>query len=309
MLTAARPPTRLGPPLPPGRAHGRHHVLVSIGLGVARGCERPPLSTAHSARRLPGTSCRNGVLWGGASPRGPWASRPRTMACPAWPGRAEAGGSGRFPGRGQGRGTWYAASGRARRRAARCGPVPGDVRSLSSSHPDVVMRRHPGPRPGRTCARRLSTNRRQPPGDGRARGPDTDSIRSDHALPGDQRGFLPDVDHGYVIHSPATVAEHLREYGPASIDGESIALDSASDDRGPSVRDLRQRTSLEVHHGHLVGRLRGRRSQPVGVPRTPRPADRKPTLILGRGTYRPLPDGGHLTPGWGTVSRCGDTLG
>lgn len=43
---------------------------------------------------------------------------------------------------------------------------------------------------------------------------------------------LPDVDSGYFIHSPATVAEHFREYGPAPIDGESIALVFASDGGG-----------------------------------------------------------------------------
>ncbi|MFE6867762.1 hypothetical protein ACFVFS_14475 [Kitasatospora sp. NPDC057692] len=43
---------------------------------------------------------------------------------------------------------------------------------------------------------------------------------------------LPDVDNGYFIHSPATVAEHFREYGPAPIDGEWIALVFASDGGG-----------------------------------------------------------------------------
>ncbi|MFJ7201574.1 hypothetical protein [Streptomyces sp. NPDC098926] len=43
---------------------------------------------------------------------------------------------------------------------------------------------------------------------------------------------LPDVDSGYFIHSPATAAEHLREYGPAAIGGESIALVFASDGGG-----------------------------------------------------------------------------
>ncbi|MFF2631173.1 hypothetical protein ACFVUN_36085 [Kitasatospora griseola] len=43
---------------------------------------------------------------------------------------------------------------------------------------------------------------------------------------------LPDVDSGYFIHSPATVAEHFREYGPAPIDGEWIALVFASDGGG-----------------------------------------------------------------------------
>lgn len=43
---------------------------------------------------------------------------------------------------------------------------------------------------------------------------------------------LPDVDSGYFIHSPATVAGHLREYGPPAIDGEWIALVFASDGGG-----------------------------------------------------------------------------
>ncbi|MFJ8134336.1 SMI1/KNR4 family protein [Streptomyces hydrogenans] len=43
---------------------------------------------------------------------------------------------------------------------------------------------------------------------------------------------LPDVDNGYFIHSPATVAEHFHEHGPAPIDGESIALVFASDGGG-----------------------------------------------------------------------------
>ncbi|MFE5881576.1 SMI1/KNR4 family protein [Streptomyces hydrogenans] len=43
---------------------------------------------------------------------------------------------------------------------------------------------------------------------------------------------LPDVDNGYFIHSPATVAEHFREYGPAPVVGESIALVFAGDGGG-----------------------------------------------------------------------------
>lgn len=43
---------------------------------------------------------------------------------------------------------------------------------------------------------------------------------------------LPDVDSGYFIHSPATVAGHFREYGPAPIDGEWIAPVFASDGGG-----------------------------------------------------------------------------
>ncbi|MFC7218858.1 hypothetical protein ACFQLX_11870 [Streptomyces polyrhachis] len=43
---------------------------------------------------------------------------------------------------------------------------------------------------------------------------------------------LPDVDSGYFIHSPATAAAHFREYGPAPIGGEFVALVFASDGGG-----------------------------------------------------------------------------
>ncbi|MFK0256204.1 hypothetical protein [Streptomyces sp. NPDC090445] len=43
---------------------------------------------------------------------------------------------------------------------------------------------------------------------------------------------LPDVDSGYFIHPPSTVAEHFCEYGPAPIDSESIALVFAGDGGG-----------------------------------------------------------------------------
>ncbi|MEU9775227.1 hypothetical protein [Streptomyces sp. NPDC047968] len=43
---------------------------------------------------------------------------------------------------------------------------------------------------------------------------------------------LSDVDSGYFIHSPATTAEHFREYGPAPIEGERVALVFASDGGG-----------------------------------------------------------------------------
>ncbi|MEV7174667.1 hypothetical protein AB0O18_33850 [Streptomyces sp. NPDC093224] len=56
------------------------------------------------------------------------------------------------------------------------------------------------------------------------------------------KAFLPDVDSGYFIHSPATVAEHFREYGPAPTEGESIALVFASDGGGClfAIGDSRQ---------------------------------------------------------------------
>ncbi|MFD9411640.1 hypothetical protein ACFWBN_32100 [Streptomyces sp. NPDC059989] len=43
---------------------------------------------------------------------------------------------------------------------------------------------------------------------------------------------LPDVDKGYFIHSPSTVAGHFREYGPPLIGGERGALVFASDGGG-----------------------------------------------------------------------------
>jgi hypothetical protein len=43
---------------------------------------------------------------------------------------------------------------------------------------------------------------------------------------------LPGVDSGCFIHSPATAAEHFREYGSAPIDGEPIAPVFASDGGG-----------------------------------------------------------------------------
>lgn len=43
---------------------------------------------------------------------------------------------------------------------------------------------------------------------------------------------LPDVDNGYFIHPPSTVASHFREYGAIQIDGEEPALVFASDGGG-----------------------------------------------------------------------------
>ncbi|OSC75765.1 hypothetical protein B5180_05745 [Streptomyces sp. BF-3] len=43
---------------------------------------------------------------------------------------------------------------------------------------------------------------------------------------------LPDIDHGYFIHSPATVAEHFREYGAVDVDDESPGIVFASDGGG-----------------------------------------------------------------------------
>lgn len=43
---------------------------------------------------------------------------------------------------------------------------------------------------------------------------------------------MPDVDTGYFIHSPATVAGHFREYGAVPLGGEWIALVFASDGGG-----------------------------------------------------------------------------
>ncbi|MFI6693502.1 hypothetical protein ACIBLA_17405 [Streptomyces sp. NPDC050433] len=43
---------------------------------------------------------------------------------------------------------------------------------------------------------------------------------------------MPDVEHGYFIHSASTVAEHFREYGSVQIDDESLAIVFASDGGG-----------------------------------------------------------------------------
>ncbi|MFD7031561.1 hypothetical protein ACFWAR_26390 [Streptomyces sp. NPDC059917] len=43
---------------------------------------------------------------------------------------------------------------------------------------------------------------------------------------------LPDVDSGHFIHEPATAAERFREYPPAPIEGEWIAIVFASDGGG-----------------------------------------------------------------------------
>ncbi|MFD9502440.1 hypothetical protein [Streptomyces sp. NPDC060035] len=43
---------------------------------------------------------------------------------------------------------------------------------------------------------------------------------------------LPDVEHGYFVHSASTVAEHFREYGSVQVDDESPALVFASDGGG-----------------------------------------------------------------------------
>ncbi|MFI8767833.1 hypothetical protein ACN9M0_14975 [Streptomyces sp. R-07] len=43
---------------------------------------------------------------------------------------------------------------------------------------------------------------------------------------------LPDVDHGHFIHSPATAADHFREYGSIQVAGDGPALVFASDGGG-----------------------------------------------------------------------------
>ncbi|WP_329537246.1 SMI1/KNR4 family protein (plasmid) [Streptomyces sp. NBC_01450] len=43
---------------------------------------------------------------------------------------------------------------------------------------------------------------------------------------------LPDMDNGYFIHPPSTVASHFREYGAIQINGEEPALVFASDGGG-----------------------------------------------------------------------------
>ncbi|MFD7282202.1 hypothetical protein ACFV80_35560, partial [Streptomyces sp. NPDC059862] len=114
---------------------------------------------------------------------------------------------------------------------------------------------------------------------------------------------LPDVDSRYFIHSPATAAEHFRQYGPAPIDGEPIALVFASDGGshlfaiGASGQVWKSTTAswfddFEVTASSLV-------------PRTARPPDREPDLIIGRGQTGPCPRRSFHS--WGIASRCGDT--
>ncbi|MFD8642270.1 hypothetical protein ACFV14_18425 [Streptomyces zaomyceticus] len=43
---------------------------------------------------------------------------------------------------------------------------------------------------------------------------------------------LPDVDHGYFIHSPTMTADHFREYGSVQVAGDGPALVFASDGGG-----------------------------------------------------------------------------
>lgn len=43
---------------------------------------------------------------------------------------------------------------------------------------------------------------------------------------------LPDVDHGYFIHSPAMTADHFREHGFVQVAGDGPALVFASDGGG-----------------------------------------------------------------------------
>ncbi|MFC9339682.1 hypothetical protein ACFT0G_10005 [Streptomyces sp. NPDC057020] len=43
---------------------------------------------------------------------------------------------------------------------------------------------------------------------------------------------LPDIDHGYFIHSPALAADHFRGYGSIQVAGDGPALVFASDGGG-----------------------------------------------------------------------------
>ncbi|MEU9464039.1 hypothetical protein [Streptomyces sp. NPDC048312] len=43
---------------------------------------------------------------------------------------------------------------------------------------------------------------------------------------------LPDVEHGYFIHSASTVADHFREYGSVQVDDDPSAIVFASDGGG-----------------------------------------------------------------------------
>ncbi|MFE9122758.1 hypothetical protein [Streptomyces sp. NPDC007172] len=43
---------------------------------------------------------------------------------------------------------------------------------------------------------------------------------------------LPDVEHGYFIHSASTVADHFRDYGAVQVDDDPSAIVFASDGGG-----------------------------------------------------------------------------
>lgn len=98
---------------------------------------------------------------------------------------------------------------------------------------------------------------------------------------------LPDVDNGYFIHSPATVAEHFREYGPAPIDGESIALVFASDGGGhlfaigDSGQVWKSTTASWFDDFEVAASSMQEFLEQLGR------MDREPALIIARGTNRP----------------------
>jgi hypothetical protein len=76
---------------------------------------------------------------------------------------------------------------------------------------------------------------------------------------------LPDVDSRYFIHSPATAAEHFREYGPAPIDGEPIALIPTKLSQPFTRWSLRKLVAyLRKVHGRLgLGRARTSRLKSI----------------------------------------------
>lgn len=73
----------------------------------------------------------------------------------------------------------------------------GDLRHGRTHPPSQELGQLVSGRGGR--ARKGQRRRRQPPGDGRTRGPDADPLRPDHALLGDQRG-LPARCRQRVLH-------------------------------------------------------------------------------------------------------------
>lgn len=130
----------------------------------------------------------------------------------------------------------------------------------------------------------------------------TDALADPTPIPSDltvlhwviSEASLPDVDSGNFIHPPATATEHLRECGPAPIDGEPIALVFAGGGHLFAIGDSGQVCKSNL----LARRLRGHRVQLAGVSRTARPPDRAPDLFVDRGrtgpcSKRPFTTGGR----------------
>ncbi|MGW4809260.1 hypothetical protein [Kitasatospora sp. NPDC004272] len=64
---------------------------------------------------------------------------------------------------------------------------------------------------------------------------------------------LPDVHHGYFVHPPELVADHLRAYGPVQVGGgEHRRAGVRRRRRRPALRDRCLRPGLEVRKRLLV---------------------------------------------------------